>query len=118
MSHNQQPLRFRVLCGNGNCFGPALPPILTEEVGEVSYLSDTRYLLLKTLRPVSYLNDQIDYVVISSRYAGTSLEDLRAQGGAVGVARVRPNVHVDLNKELQKDEVEYIAIGKCELVEE
>lgn len=118
MSDNQQPLRLRVLCGGGDCFGPALAPFTIEEIGEVPFLSDSRYLLLKTLRPVSYQSDQIEYVVISPRYAGTSLEEIRSQGGTVGVARVRPNVQVDLSKGLQKDEVEYIAVGTCEVVEE
>jgi len=74
-------------------------------------------LLLKTLRPVSYQSDQIEYVVISPRYVGTSLEEIRSQGGAVGVARGRPKVQVDLSKGLQKEDVDYIAIGKCEPVE-
>ncbi len=118
MADNQQPLRLRILCGGGDCFGPALAPFTTEEIGEVPFLSDSRYLLLKTLRPVSYQGEQVEYVLISPRYAGTSLEEIRNQGGTVGVARVRPNVQVDLNKGLQKDEVEYIAIGRCELVKE
>ena len=117
MSYNQKPTQFRIACGNGGCFGPALRPVLTEEIGEVSFLPDTRYLLLKLQSPTLYQTDSIEYLLVTPRYAGISLEDLRARGGTVGIARVLPHVVVDPSKGFTKDEIEYFAIGDCTLVE-
>ena len=60
MSQSNNLLKFLVSCGAGGCFGPALSPVLTEELGEVSFLSDTRYLLLKLVQPTLYQNDQLE----------------------------------------------------------
>ncbi len=73
MAPSNSPLKFRVLCGDGSCFGPALRLLMTEEIGEVSYLPDTRYLLLKLLEPARYQNDVIEYVLVLARCGGTSL---------------------------------------------
>ena len=113
MSQHNVPRRFRVSCGAGGCFGPALSPVLTEELGEVSFLPDTRYLLLKLVQPTLYRNDQLEYLLVAPRYTGTSIEELRTHRCVVGIARVLPHVAVDLLKGLKKEEVDYFAIGDC-----
>jgi len=114
MSQSNSLLKFQVSCDAGGCFGPALPPMMTEEIGEVGFLSDTRYLLLKLVQPTLYQNDQLEYLLVAPRYTGTSLEELRTHRCVVGIARVLPHVAVDLLKGLKKEEVDYFAIGDCE----
>jgi hypothetical protein len=117
MSQSNSSRMFRISCGAGGCFGPELRPMTAEEIGECSFLPGTQYLLLKLQQPASYRNDLIEYVLVSPRHTGTSLENLRAQGGVVAITRVLPNVSVDIGKEFKTEEVDYFAVGDCKPVE-
>jgi hypothetical protein len=55
-------------------------------------------------------------VLVSPRYTGTSLENLRTQGGVVAITRVLPNVSADIGKEFKTQEVDYFAVGDCKPV--
>ena len=110
MSQSNSSLKFRISCGAGECFGPELRPMTAEEIGECSFLSGTHYLLLKLQQPASYRNELIEFVLVSPRYTGTSLENLRTQGGVVAITRVLPNVSADIGKEFKTQEVDYFAV--------
>ena len=116
MSQSNSSCKFRISCGAGGCFGPELRPMTAEEIGECSFLPGTHYLLLKLQQPASYRNDLIEFVLVSPRYTGTSLENLRTQGGVVAIIRVLPNVNVDIGKEFKTQEVDYFAAGDCKPV--
>ena len=87
-----------------------------EEIGECSFSPGTQYLLLKLQQPASYRNELIEYVHVSPRYTGTSLENLRTQGGVVAITCVLPHVSVDIGKEFKTEEVDYFAVGDCKPV--
>ncbi|MBM4258717.1 MAG: hypothetical protein FJ147_22805 [Deltaproteobacteria bacterium] len=117
MQHSNGPRTFRISCSTGNCFGPVLRPMIAEELGEVSFLPDTRYLLLKLVSPASYQDDPLEYLVVTPRYVGVSIPELRTQRCVVGIGRVLPHVTVDIHQGLKKEDVDYFAIGDCEPVE-
>lgn len=112
-----KPNIYKVNGGDGGCYGPNFGPVNAQEIAEVA--SDgTSYLLLKLEAPIKHEQDVIDYIVVSPRYVGDSLDKLRQRGCHVGVSRVLPNQEKAVRTAgVSEATVEYWAIGVCTPIE-
>jgi len=99
--------------GDGGAYGPIFGPLLADEVSEVDS-AGSRYLLLQLHAPIHHKNDQIEYFVVSPRYAGETLKKLRKKGCTVGIGRVLPGKEAELKLNgVTTATVEYWSIGNC-----
>jgi hypothetical protein len=70
------------------------------------------YLLVKCLAPTSYRGQELKYLVLSPRYKGATLTDIRREGGVVAVGRILPGIFTTKPQTFAANEVEYWAVGK------
>src|SRR5687768_2008669 len=105
-------MKYLLSGGDGGAYGPVFGPTAAEEMGEIAFLPDGRYLLLKVLDPLTIKKDRVEYLLISPRHQGNTIESLRTEECAVGIGRVLPGKLVNKAKGLGKDDVEYFAVGQ------
>jgi hypothetical protein len=72
------------------------------------------YMLVKCLNPTSYRGQELTYLVLSPRHKGTTLIDIRQEGGAVAVGRILPGIFTTKPQAFAAHEVEYWAVGKID----
>ncbi len=107
------PKTYKLAGGDGGCYGPDFGPVLAKEFQELK-ADGTTYLMLKLVEPIQHENDQIDFFVVSPRYAGDTLKKLRGKGCHVGIGRVLPEQEQAVQTEgISTKTVEYWAIGMC-----
>ena len=102
--------RFRLAGGDGAFYGAAFGPVYAEEKGLVSD-SGREFLLLKLESPIVADDGRIEYVLVSPRYVGDTLEKLKRSECVVAVWRVRSDKKRTPAKELFRKNSEYWSVG-------
>lgn len=114
--------RYKLTLGDG-AYGPG-------DIGEITVLDEgtiagpklpnwqAEYILARCIAPNSYRGQELKYVVLSPRYAGVALTDIRRGGTAVAVARVLPGVWDLKPQQFEPNQVEYWAVGSLSLIDE
>jgi len=92
------------LLDEGNIAGPNLPNWQPE------------YILGRCIAPLSSSAIELDFLVLSPRYVGVTLDDIRHRGGTVGVSRVLPGAWISKPERFEPNQVEYWAIGVLSLI--
>ena len=105
-------MKYLISGGDGGAYGETFGPVLAEEVGEVPFLQDSRYLLLKVLDRLVVNGSQVEYILVSPRYQGDSIESMRTKECVIGVGRLLPGNPVDLKRGFKRSDVEYFAVGR------
>jgi hypothetical protein len=107
--------QYKLSLGDGE-YGPG-------DVGEITVVDEgtvpgpnspnwqPEYLLVKCLAPTSYRGKELKYLVLSPRYKGATLTDIRREGGVVAVGRVLPGIFTTRPQAFAANEVEYWAVG-------
>lgn len=91
---------------DGNVAGPRAPNWQAE------------YLLALCVTPTTYHGERLKYLVLSPRYKGVDLSDIRREGGVVAVGRILSDQWDSTSKQFEASQVEYWAVGKLSLLEE
>lgn len=114
--------RYKLTLGDG-VYGPG-------DVAEIIILDDgnvagpqaqnwqAEYLLALCIAPTTYHGQCLKYLVLSPRYKGVDLSDIRREGGVVAVGRVVSDQWDSASKQFDAAQVEYWAVGKLSLLEE
>ncbi len=106
--------KYKLSGGDGGCYGPLFGPITAEEIGKVIDSNKKEYMALHLDEHIIYNNKKIEYLVITPRYAGDTIEKLKLKGCTVGVAIVLPNMLKNLfSNGMSNENIEYWAIGEC-----
>ena len=99
--------------GDEGAYGPVFGPVLADEIGEVES-EGSSYLILHLQTPIQYEGDNIEYLLVSPRYTGDTLEKLRKEGCTVGVGRVLPDKEEEVQQAgVSSSTAEYWSIGTC-----
>lgn len=76
-----------------------------------------KYLLLKTIKPFSWKEKRIDYLILQERYEGDSIDDIfnKSKKVIIGIYRLINNEHIE-TEVFPASAVEYFAIGSVSLI--
>jgi hypothetical protein len=75
-------------------------------------------MLAKCLTPTSYYGQEVTYLVLSPRFAGVALSDVRRGEAVVAVGRVLPGCWEVRPPQFAENEVEYWAVGLLTVLED
>lgn len=104
---------YELAGGDGGAYGPVFGPIRATEVKLVTS-GQQEYLLLRLMSPIQYKRDAIEYLVVSPRHAGDTIDKLRQETCTVGVGRVLPDKENEIEiSGVTAANVEYWSIGIC-----
>lgn len=109
--------QYEILVGEPWDFkGPDGPNrVLVNYVALVTILDPARedesYLLVKVVTPFHFQSELVEYMVVSPRYVGVTIDEIIHSGGTVGVGRVRQSVLFTENRPLTFSDVEYFLVG-------
>lgn len=110
--------RYEISGGDGAAYGPAFGPVAAESQFETgSQEFGGQYLVMKLLEPLELEGHQISHLAISMRYAGETLDELPGREATVGIARVLPGGLDSLHSGVNRENVEYFAVGTCRPVQ-
>lgn len=101
---------YELAGGDGGSYGPIFGPVIADEVGEVGLREGGRYLLLELRSPLSFEGRPVSHVVITPRYVGDTLDNVRTGETTVGIGLVLLDP-VDLAKALERGDVHHYAVG-------
>lgn len=115
MKEIKEKIKYQIIGGDESSgWGKRLGPLLAEEVRELVGTNDDIGLLLRPIDPLHYKQTIIEYLVVSPRYSGDSLNTLREEGCFAGIGRSLPGKEIELKEGIwNPDNTEYIAIGLC-----
>ena len=99
--------------GDGACYGPRFGPLYAEEVNAVKDKEGREYLLVKLEAPPKTDEKDIGYFLISPRYVGDTVDNIRIGECTVGVWAVKPGNDEKTIIELSDKNAEYWSIGTC-----
>jgi hypothetical protein len=109
--------QFTVLVGEPWDFeGPDGPSrLVTTHRGQVNGPNaknwGTRFILLEVAHPFDLDGERVELLVASPRYVGDSVASVEANGGMIGLARVRPGVKLVAEESFAVEDVVYCMIG-------
>ena len=111
--------RYRLGLGTG-CHGPEDSYQLLVEPIEIVQGPDEanwqpRDILFRVLESVVYKSEAVEFVTVSPRYSGGTLEDILSQKTIVAVGRVLPGHTISATHRYLKSDVDYWAIGSIEI---
>ena len=104
--------RFTIAGGDDGCYGPRFGPVTAIEVGLFGSEA-TACLVIRLAEPVQEGSEHFEFLAIRPRYTGVTFEELRANGGTVGVSLVLPGKDFSIREGLSTENSKYWAIGTC-----
>lgn len=67
--------------------------------------------LFKLIEPIDYKGELVEFVTVSPRYVGDTLDEMLKKDTTVGVGRVLPGRRITSNSRYQSSDIHYWAIG-------
>ena len=102
-----EPWNFEIPVG-GNVF-------LVQGIGLVSGPDSPNwqgeYFLVELDSPFEFEKELVQYLILSPRYVGETIEDVQNKKCTIGIARVKPEYNISIGQKFSKNEIEYCAIG-------
>ena len=113
-----QPKQYEIVGGDDDTWGSRFGPVIAEEVGEIELVgfSGYRLVLLHLLKPFLVDGENVEFLVVSPRYSGFTLNDIRERGCFVAISRILPGKQIDMQKGLSKGDIASLSIGVCKPV--
>lgn len=105
--------KFKLAGGNGASYGPNFGPLYAEAVAAIENDSEKEIIVLKTESPIIFGEDEIEYVLISPRYGGESVIDMKGSECIVNVSLVLSEELADLKNGISDVKCRYWSIGRC-----
>lgn len=108
-----KPKQYEIIGGDDDTWGPRFGPVIADDAGEISGLSGGRFILLHLVKPFQHTGENVEFLVVSPRYEGFTLNDIREKGCFVAIGRILPGKKIDKQKGFSKDDADYFSIGVC-----
>lgn len=105
--------RYAIVGGDDDTWGPRFGPVIADEMGSISSFDGEFFILLHLLEPLQEHGDKVEFLVVSPRYGGFTLDSIREKGCFVAIGRILPGKQIDLQKGLSKGDTDYFSIGVC-----
>ncbi len=91
--------------------------ILVESMGIVKCLNiknwQESYLLVKVNQPFKFnQDDNVEYLIISSRYEEFSMDDIQNKQCTIGIARFFSESNIRVDSQVKLEDIDYFAVGE------